>query len=306
LDSASPSKRSYAEAKTMLAQSIIIGLGLGLGIVFLIAFRDDRFGSLVEVTEKFGDNVVGQVPEAPRIHGAEPLALLEGNDDRHMYAESYRNLRSALLYLAVEGKRPKVLLITSAVPNEGKSTVATNLARALVLGGSKVLLVDGDLRKGRIHDLLKLQSKPGLSDFLRQNDDPEKYLQATDLPDFTFLSRGGISRNPGDLFLSPGFDQMIARFRQKYDFVLIDSSPVFAADDTSNIAPKVDGALFVVRSRFSHARVVREALELLFQRQAKVLGLILNRSDPTSRSYYFYKYGEYHSEADSVGADMKS
>ncbi len=148
----------------------------------------------------------------------------------------------------------------------------------LVLGGSKVLLIDGDLRKGRIHELLKLPSKPGLSELLRENEDPGKFVQATDLPDFAFLARGSTSRNPGDLFLSPAFDRMLARFRQKYDFVLIDSSPVFAADDTSSIAPKVDGALFVVRSRFSHARVVREALELLFQRQARVLGLILNRA----------------------------
>jgi succinoglycan biosynthesis transport protein ExoP len=306
LHKADPATRSYAEIKTIGSQSVIVGLGLGLGIVFLIAFRDDRFGSLIEVTENFGDNVVGQVPEAPQMSGNQPIALLEGNDDRHMYAESYRNLRSALLYLAVDGQRPKVLLITSAVPNEGKSTVATNLARALVLGGSKVLLIDGDLRKGRIHELLKLPSKPGLNELLRQNEEPGKFIQATDLPDFAFLARGSASRNPGDLFLSPAFDQMLARFRQQYDFVLIDSSPIFAADDTSSIAPKVDGTLFVVRSRFSHARVVREALEILFQRQARVLGLILNRTDASSRAYYFYKYGEDYASVPSVDADVNS
>jgi polysaccharide biosynthesis transport protein len=299
LHTASPAKRSFQEAETMLTISVILGLGLGLGIILLMALRDDRFDSLVEVTEKFGDTVVGQVPEMPGISGAEPLALLHGNDDRHMYAESYRNLRSALLYLSVEGRRPKVVLITSAVPNEGKSTIATNLARALALGGSKVLLVDGDLRKGHIHELLKLRSKPGLSDLLRQPDDPEKFMQTTDLPGFTFLSRGGIARNPGDLFLSPVLDQILARFREQYDYVLIDSSPVFATDDTSSLAPKADGTLFVVRSHFSQARVVREALEVLFQRQTSVLGLIFNRSDASARSYYFYKYAEYYSTSNT-------
>jgi capsular exopolysaccharide synthesis family protein len=303
---ASPAKRSYQEAKSLLSQSIILGLGLGLGIVLLIAIRDDRFSSLVEVTERFGDNVVGQVPEISGTSATEPLGLLEGNDDRHIYAESYRNLRSALLYLAVEGHRPKVLLITSAVPNEGKSTIATNLARALALGGSKVLLVDGDLRKGHIHELLKLPSRPGLSELLRQPDDPALFIQATDLEDFSFLSRGGLTRNPGDLFLSPAFDQILARLREQYDYVLIDSSPVFAADDTSTFAPKVDGTLFVVRSRFSNARVVREALETLFQRQARVLGLILNRADPSARSYYFYKYAGYYSSANGVKANIGS
>jgi len=303
LDQASPAKRSYTQAKTMLTQSIIIGLGLGLGVIFLLAVRDDRFGSLIEVTEKFGDTVVGQVPEVPEISGAEPLALLEDNDDRHMYAESYRNLRSALLYLGVEGRRPKTLLVTSSVPDEGKSTVVTNLARALAMGGSKVLLVDGDLRKGRLHELLKLNSQPGLSELLRQGGSPEQFVQATDLADFAFLSRGGIPRNPGDLFLNPAFDQMLSGFREQYDYVLIDSSPVFAADDTSTLAPKVDGTLFVVRSHFSHARVVREALDLLFQRQATVLGLILNRSDSSARSYYFYKYEKYYAEAKTIEAD---
>jgi succinoglycan biosynthesis transport protein ExoP len=306
LEPASTATRSYDGAKTMLTQSVIIGLGLGMGIVFLMALRDDRFNTLVEVTERFGDSVVGQVPEIAEISGTVPLALLGNEDDRHMYAESYRNLRSALLYLAVEGRRPKVVIITSAVPNEGKSTITTNLARAMAMGGSRVLLVDGDLRKGRIHEMLKLQSKPGLSDLLRQPDDPGKFIQETDLPNFSLLARGSIARNPGDLFLSPAVEQILARFREQFDYVLIDSCPVFAADDTSTLAPKADGVLFVVRSRFSNARVVREALELLFQRQARVLGLILNRSDSSPTSYSYYKYAEYYSSANAAETDMDS
>lgn len=295
LEPASAATRSYQAAKTMLTQAFIIGLGLGLGIIFLITIRDDRFNSLIEVTEKFGDNVVGQVPEIVDAPGAGPLVLLQDNDERHMFAESYRNLRSALLYLLVDGKRPRVLLITSAVPNEGKSTVATNLARAIALGGSKVLLIDADLRRGHIHERLNLKSKPGLNELLRQPDVPfEFFIQPTDLPNFFFIARGSVSRNPGDLFLNLGFDRMLAKFREQYEYVIVDSSPVFAADDSSTLAPKVDGTLFVVRSRFSQARAVREALELLFQRQAKVLGLVMNRSDATSRSYYSYKYAEYY------------
>lgn len=303
LEQASPSKRSYQEAKSMLVKSIVLGLGLGLGIILLLAWRDDQFHSLVEVTEKFGDSVVGQVPEIPRLTADGPLILLQDQDDRHMFAESCRNLRSALMYLTVDGRRPKVLLITSAIPNEGKSTIATNLARAMALGGSRVLLVDADLRKGHIHELLKLPSKPGLSDLLRQPEKIDGYIRATDLPNFAFIPRGGITRNPGDLFLNPIFDRLIAQLREQYDYVLIDSCPVFAADDTSSIAPRVDGTLFVVRSRFSQARMVREALELLFQRQARVLGLVLNRSDASSKSYYSYKYAEYYATTGAEETD---
>lgn len=305
LEPASPAKRSYTQAKTMLTQAFIIGLGLGLGAVFLLTLRDDKFNSMVEVTERFGDAVVGQVPEMPEFAQPGPLVLLHDNDDRHMFAESYRNLRSALLYLTVDGKRPRVLLVTSAVPNEGKSTIATNLARAMALGGSKVLLVDGDLRKGHIHDRLAVQSRPGLHELLRKEDDFQNYIQKTDLPNLFFIARGAVCRNPGDLFLKPFFDGLLVRLREQYDYVVIDCSPVFAADDSSTLAPKVDGSLFVVRSQFTHARAVREALEVLFQRQARVLGLILNRADSTAGTYYAYKYAEYYA-VNTEDADEKS
>ncbi|MGO8764085.1 MAG: polysaccharide biosynthesis tyrosine autokinase [Limisphaerales bacterium] len=295
LQPASGASRSYQQFRSSLSMSIFVGLAAGLAIVFLIAMRDDRFGSLVEVTERFGDNVVGQVPEVPELYNKAPLALLESNDEQHMYVESYRNIRSALLFFAVNGARPKLLLVTSAVPSEGKSTIASNLACTMALGGSRVLLVDADLRKGRLHNILGLQSQPGLSELLFNLNEPEKYIQASPIQNLSFIARGATRRNPGDLFLNPAFEGLLGRFREQYDCVIIDSSPVFAADDTTTLAPKVDGTLFVVRSHFSQAKVVKEALELLCQRQANILGLILNRTDSTDRSYHYYKYSEYHS-----------
>ena len=211
-----------------------------------------------------------------------------------MYAESYRSLRSALLYLPTGGERPKVVLITSAVPNEGKSTIAANLARTLASGGSRVLLVDADLRKGQLHEMLGLHAAPGLVELLQHPADLESFIQVNSTQNFAFLSRGTALGHTSDLFLGMVFDQVLAQMRQKFDYVLIDSSPVFAADDASTLAPKVDGTLFVVRNNFSSARLVRECLELLHQRQSHILGLVLNRTDATARSYHYYKYAGYH------------
>jgi succinoglycan biosynthesis transport protein ExoP len=297
LEPASPAKRSYQTAKSMLSLALFGGLVAGLGIIFLIAIRDDRFNSLQEVNDQMGDTVVGQVPEMPELKNGAPLALLEAQDERHIYAESYRSLRSALMFLAVDGARPQVLLITSAVPNEGKSTITTNLARTLALGGARVLLIDGDMRKGHLHDLLGLKSQPGLAEMLRHPSDSREFIQTNSLANFSFIARGAISNNPGDLFLTSALDQKLALLRQEYDYILIDSSPVFAADDATTLAPKVDGTLFIVRSRFSRARAVREALNLLHQRQARVLGLVLNRADATARSYHYYNYSEYYQAA---------
>ncbi|HEY1662531.1 MAG TPA: polysaccharide biosynthesis tyrosine autokinase [Verrucomicrobiae bacterium] len=293
LQPASPATRSYQELKSSISAAVFGGLAVGLGLVLLITIRDDRFASIVEVTERFGDNVVGQVPEIPE-PSRSPLVLLENNDDQHMYVESYRSLRSALLFFSINGARPKLVLITSAVPNEGKSTIASNLAFTLALGGARVLLMDADLRKGRLHDILGVPSNPGLAELLLQPGDLDKFILATPMSNLSFIPRGRGQRNPGDLFLSPVFDDILARLRERYDYVIIDSCPVFAADDATTLAPKVDGTLFVVRSRFSRANIVKEALEMLYQRQANILGLILNRTDATDRSYHYYKYSEYH------------
>jgi capsular exopolysaccharide synthesis family protein len=297
LEPALPAKRSYSSEESGLVLAILGGSAAGLGVVFLIAVRDDRFTTVTEVNATLGDTVVGLLPEAGQ-EGGSILPLLALNDPRHIYAESYRSLRSALLFLATEGERPKVLLISSAMPGEGKSTVAANLARTLALSGSRVLLVDGDLRKGHLHHLLGLQREPGLLELLNQTCEPDKVMQQDSQANLTFISSGGqLTGNPGDLFLGSGLDQILARWRQEFDYVLIDSSPLFAADDASCLAPKVDGTLFVVRNQQSSARAAREAMELLAQRQAKVLGVIFNGAKTSGRSYYYYKYADYYPSA---------
>jgi capsular exopolysaccharide synthesis family protein len=297
LEPASPAERSYRQELQPLGLALFGGLFAGLGIIFLVAVRDDRFTSVIEVNEKFGDSIVGQVPDLPVVRRKLPSPLLEHNDDRHMYAESYRNLRSALLFLPVEGEHPKILLITSALPGEGKSTIAANLALTLAAGGSRVLLVDADLRQGHLHDLLGLRQEPGLVELLRQPADLDKIIQTNSLTNFAFISRGSNVSHPGDLLLGAALDQVLARWRERFDYVLIDTCPVFAADDATTLAPKLDGTLFVVRRRFSGARVVREAIELLNKRQARVLGLVFNRADASAGSYNYYKHAEYYRPA---------
>jgi polysaccharide biosynthesis transport protein len=297
LEPATPSKRSYASEKNGLMLAVLGSLAVSLGVIFLISVRDDRFTSVTEINSTLGDSVVGLLPEVVE-EGGGVMPLLALNDPRHVYAESYRSLRSAILFQPAGEKRPKVLLITSAMPNEGKSTVAANLGRTLALSGSRVLLVDGDLRKGHLHRQLGLKKEPGLPELLNQTCDPDKVMQKDAQANLTFISCGHLhTGNPGDLFLSSGLDEFLARWRREFDYVLIDSSPVFAADDASCLAPKVDGTLFVVRSKHSSARTVRDALDLLAQRQAKLLGVIFNGVDTSARSYYYYKYTDYHTNA---------
>jgi len=296
LEPASPAQRSYKKETTLLALAVFAGLVAGVGIVFLVDLRDDRLTCLAEVTEKVNAEIMGQVPEMhPRGESdLAPLPLLSRDDHRHTYAESYRNLRSALVYVQPNGQHPKAVLVTSAVPNEGKSTIALNLAHTLAFGGSRVLLVDSDLRKGSLHRMLELEAAPGLSDLLKDQTLADKAIQTNGVANLSFLPSGKTQRNPGDAFLGSALKTLLARWRNEFDYVLIDSSPVFAADDAPTLAPKVDGVLFVVRGRFSHASSVITALALLRQRQAKVLGLVYNRARAGRKECYYYTYKAYY------------
>ena len=289
LEHASPAIRTYKQDITILSITGILALVVGIGLVLLIEFFDDRFTSPQEVTAKFGDAIVGLVPEVKALTEKLSAPATLEQADPHLFAEAYRSLRSALFYMPVESVRPKVLLVTSALPGEGKSTVAANLARTIALGGSRVLLVDADLRQGQVHHQLGLKAEPGLAELLGNHVPIETVRQTNCLANFTFIARGKTKSHPGDMFLSDAFQKLLLQWRQEFDYVLIDSCPVLAADDVATLAPRVDGTLFVVRQRFSRSRSVRDALELLSQRQAKVLGLVFNRADVSARSSYYYQ-----------------
>ena len=284
LQPASFAKRTYKTELNLLATVIMAGLGLGFGIIILMVLRDDRFTSLTEVSEKLGQAIVGQVPAVRDLDAAATVPLLENDHQHHAYTESFRSLRSALFFMAPEAERPHVVLITSAQPHEGKSTVAVNLAWTLALGGSRVVLIDADLSNGALHKRLGLQAEPGLTEIMRRPGDLDKLIQTNAHSNLFFIARGGIAGNSGDLFLGRGFDEMVTRLRQLFDYVLLDSQPVFAADDASTLAPKVDGTLFVVRSRFSSPKPTREALNLLHQRRARVLGVVFNQAALSAHS----------------------
>jgi succinoglycan biosynthesis transport protein ExoP len=301
LEPASPAWRSYKKEQSGMGFACFAGLALGLGIVFLMCLRDDRFTSMTEVNSALGDSVVGLLPKMNQKKN-NLLPLLAPNDERHVYAESYRSLRSALRFLTTNGDNPKVILITSATPNEGKSTVSANLAHTLAAAGSRVLLVDGDLRRGHLHDALGLQNQAGFIELLKGDYQSGQVMQTNSIPNLQFISCGVMDANPGDLLLSSRLGELIDQWRQEFDYVLIDSSPVFAVADAGCIAPKVDGTLFLVRSHFSSARVTREALELLVQRQAKILGVVFNMADTSGRAHH-YTHADYYYAA--MKPDMK-
>jgi capsular exopolysaccharide synthesis family protein len=275
-----------------------LGLVLGLGILFLLDRVDDRMNSFTELEELFDEDVLGQIPREKTPGKNASLPLLQAEDARHTFVESYRNLRSSLLYMAETGTRPHTLLITSSVPGDGKSITASNLALTLAAGGARVLLVDADLRKGTLHTRFGITAdNGGLSETLTQGTDWHKAVKETGAANLHLIPRGTTTHRSGELFIGPVMEKFLQETIKEYDYVLIDTAPVMAADDVTSLAPRVDGVIFVVRAEFTSARVARTALDMLYQRKARVLGLVFNSVRASGGDYYnYYRYREYYAK----------
>jgi polysaccharide biosynthesis transport protein len=278
-----------------IAIGCFIGLIVGIGLLFLLDRFDDRPVSFTELQEHFDELVLGQIPQDQTRSRDRKLLPLTVNDTRYAYAEAHRNLRSSLIFMAIEGARPRTIVITSGVPGEGKSTVAVNLAITMAFSGSRVLLIDADMRKGTVHEYFEVADKPGLADVLSGDTPWSSVLHQTHVPNLSVMARGSYPPNPGELLLA-GSDPLIKELYQHFDFILFDSAPVLAADDTACLAPKVDGTLFVIRAGYTSARLARNALDLLYQRQVNVMGIVFNSVETNSREYYYFKYPEYYSK----------
>ena len=291
---ATPAQPTRIGAVRTLSIGFAMGLLAGLLALVVINPFDDRIDSVVDFQATFPDRLLATIPHVSCAVGAADVSPLLPDDERHTFVESMRSLRSSIFFLPIEGPPPKVFLITSAVPNEGKSTVALNFAITMAMFDVRVLLVDGDLRRGELHQAFDLPNEAGFGDVLNGDCSLQKAVQPTRVRGLSLLSRGTTVMNPGELFLSTDADRFLKAAAAQYDYVILDSAPVTAADDTSSLAPKVDATLFVFRFAASSIRVSRKALDTLRERQVNMLGIICNDVNESLQDYYYYRYSEYY------------
>lgn len=291
-----PVKLGVAE---VIAIAAFGGIVLGVGILLVVDLLSDRMKSTAAFMNHFSERIIGQIGRE-----AAGTGLLVPNDPRHLFAESFSHLRSALKFLPYQTARPKTLLITSAIPSEGKSTVASNLAITLAGGGTRVLLVDADLRCGRLAEIFNLppKNKRGFSSILTGETIPGDVIIPSGHPQLDLLPRGRILVQPSRFLLGPIMDHFIAEVSGQYDYVIFDSCPILVADDTTSFAPKIDATLFVVRLSLSSARSSRKALDFLYNRQVNVLGVVLNSVTAGAGEYGDYQYSQYYHREASIAA----
>ncbi len=293
LSPASPAAPVPKATATKLLTGAMGGLVIGIIILALFDRADDRIASSTEVMERFDEAILGQIPNVADSRGAAGLPLLQPEDERFTYAEAFRSLRSSLIFMPNQGDL-RTLLVTSAIPNEGKSTVASNLAITMSAAGARVVLVDADLRRGDLAALFDADGRTGLSNILRGDVTWQSAVKRTPYPSLSLIPRGPVTNQSGELLLLPSLDALLDDLKNNFDLIVFNTAPILATDDTPTLAPHFEGTLMIVRAQFTSSRLTQNALSALYQRQVNVLGLILNCVDAEMPDYYYYRYPKYY------------
>jgi polysaccharide biosynthesis transport protein len=302
-----------------LGLSVLLGLFGATGLTFLREYGDDRLKSSEQIERELRLPSLALVPDFEQLsrsghrralskgrqavdelttgkaRDAAVAAKLEG---RSPAAEVYHTIRTALLF-SQPGRTPKSILFTSAVENEGKTVTALNVALAFAQTGSRVLLVDADLRKGRCHHILGIDNDSGLSELLTAQKRPNEVIHNTGTGLF-FLSAGNNCPNPAALLASAAMRDLLVSLCKDYDHVLVDAPPLMPVSDATALAVLVDGVLVIVGASTSK-RIVRQACARLANVGARIFGVALNRVDRANHDYYYYNpYDSYYYRKESA------
>jgi succinoglycan biosynthesis transport protein ExoP len=266
--------------------ALLGGLALAVGLAFAFEYGDDRIKNPDELKKNLGLPFLGMVPAL--FDKSITTPLINGNAP-NMFGESFRSIRTNVLFSSAdEGSR--LIVVTSSAPGEGKTAVSTNLSVALAQAGHRVLLVDADMRKPRVHEVFQQPLTPGLSNLLVGDKPVSEAIRESSQQGLWLMAAGTYPPNPAELLGSKKFRDLTVFLQQYFDWVIIDTPPVMAVTDAAIAANLAHGVLFVVGAEMTSRRVAQRAVEQLEMSQAKFLGAVLNRVDLEHNAYYYSRY----------------
>jgi len=319
-----PDRPSRPSIPVNLALGAFAGIGLGLGAAFLRETLDDSVKSSTDVQGLLQLPTLAAIPSfrlrrqagsrlpftarvaagngrstaVARRRNGQNLCVFSEPGSRT--AECFRSLRTALLFSDAENP-PRTILVTSAGENEGKTVTAVNLAAAFAAAGSKVLLLDADLRLGACHHILGTANDRGLSSFLAGETDLESVIINLDSPRLAFIPAGPKPSNPAELVGSARMREGLTSLRARYDFVIVDSPPVLPVTDATVLGRSVEGVVLVVKGEDTPREIVRRARDLLLSARVNLVGVVVNNVGEDWGQYYFSRnYRGYHRRDHSV------
>ena len=297
-----------------LSFALMLGIISGVGLAFLVENMDNTVRTPEQAHALSGLPSLGMIPLGSKSGNYGPtgkrLALTASKEvvetvtqvrPQSQMAESYRALRTSLL-LSNLGAPPKVIMVTSARPQEGKTTTSINTAIVLAQKGVRVLLVDADLRRPSVHKTLGMGPRSGLSNLLTGSATLQQTIATSPiLPNLFILPAGTPPPNPAELLASSNMRDLIAELRQQFDHIVIDTPPTLSVTDAVVLSPRADATILVIRSGHTTKQALCRSRDILMQVNAHVAGVLLNAVDLTSPDYYYYyeyqgKYNHYYQE----------
>jgi capsular exopolysaccharide synthesis family protein len=295
---------------TVVLLALFLSTLFGMGLALVLEYLDDTIRSVEEIESYLQLPALAAIPTVDSLPKRKLLLVGSGEgeeappgspllisaDPRSALAEAYRHLRTSIL-LSSAGHAPKMLLITSSLPAEGKTTTATNTAISLAQTGAKVLIIDADMRRPRLHSIFNMENTAGLSNLLaKELSDAEVdaaviYDKATRVH---VMPSGPIPPNPAELIGSEQMALLLDLLKTKFTHVVLDSPPIASFTDGVLIASMVDGVILVVHAGVSSRQVVRKSRILLNEIGAKVFGVVLNNVNLNTKDNYYYYQSYYH------------
>ena len=280
-----------------LSRNVLLALILGLALCAAFVFLRDQLDDAIRVPEDVEDRLalplLGVIPKA----GADPDSELA--DPKSPTAEAYHSLRGSLLYATSQGL-PKILLVTSAQPGEGKTTTSYAIASGLARMGRKVVLIDADMRRPTAHRRLRSDNRMGLSSLLTSTEPAAGAITASGQDGFSVITSGPLPPSPTELLTSPRLAALLEELAREFDCVVLDSPPVLGLADAPVMAALADGVVFVVEAQRGRRGTLKAALRRLRAMDPVLLGAVLTKFDPGAANGYsdYAGHGYYSYETD--------
>ena len=284
--------------KLNILLAIIVGLVTGVGLAFFFEYLDNTIKIPEDVKQHLNIPYLGPAP----LFGMESDGNPEGDRSRELVtlhspkstgSESYRGIRTSILFSSAESA-PQVILITSAGPKEGKTITTANLAVTMAQSGSKVMILDCDMRRPKLHKVFGAARDQGVSNILVGSTDLDKAIFHTHLPNLDIIPCGPIPPNPSEMLGSARMSTLLNKLRKQYAHILIDSPPSTAVTDAVVLSKSVDGVVLVIRAGDTVREIVKNGVAQLETVGAHILGAVLNGVDTGRDSYYYYQYYYYY------------
>jgi polysaccharide biosynthesis transport protein len=293
-----------------LMLGLVLGLVLGVGLAIFIEHLDNSIKTPDDIDRYIALPSLGVIPALSALNGTGKhklpvkteqsgsngskevlpslVELVSHYDSKSLMSEAYRNLRASVLLSSGSGHPPKVLLVVSSQSGEGKTTSSFNIAITLAQTEKRVVLIDCDMRKPRVHRVLGMDNKKGMSSYLSGNSDLADLIQPSEIPNLFAIPAGPIPPNPAELVGSVRMKEGLESLGEEFDYIIIDSPPVLAVSDARILAAVVDGVILVIKGGETPKEAVLRAKRLLEDVHGHLIGTLLNNVDVRSADYYYY------------------